>query len=88
MNIENNNPEYHEFTIDNSVCKRRFHLVYEKNSPNKNHVKIQCPHCDITLFEQNDFPQVYLTREENLIKSPVDSEHTLSECYFYNKMKG
>lgn len=63
--------KYKKILIDNAVCKRRFHLVYEEGSETEKNVKIECPHCGVTLFEEVNHPHVTLTREENLVNAPT-----------------
>lgn len=74
--------EHKKILIDNAVCKRRFHLVYEENSPLKEDVLVKCPHCQITLFEEKNHAPVALVREENLVKSPTGDAKILYQCDF------
>jgi hypothetical protein len=75
--------EYKKIIIDNAVCKRRFHLSYEENSQNQDHVIVQCPHCSVTLFEKDNHPEVSLIREENLTYSPKGEGKIIYDCRFY-----
>ena len=83
--METKNIEHKKILIDNSICKRRFHLVYEENAPTQEHVSIKCPHCFITLFEANQHPQVLLAREENLVQAPNGSAVIVDKCDFNSK---
>lgn len=78
--------EYKKILIDNAVCRRRFHLVYEEGALTEKKVKIDCPHCGIILFEQDNHPHVTLTREENLVHAPSGvGAKMLNKCDFYDK---
>ncbi len=79
------NDEYQKIIIDNAVCKRRFHLVYEENSSPREHVIVKCPHCSVILFEQENHHPVLLAREENLVKSPEGDAPIVYECKFAAK---
>ncbi|MES2615718.1 MAG: hypothetical protein V4591_09915 [Bdellovibrionota bacterium] len=74
--------EHKKILIDNSVCKRRFHLVYENNPAVQEHVVVKCPHCSVTLFEQDSHSPVTLAREENLVYAPTGDAQILSTCNF------
>lgn len=88
QNTKTSEIEYKKILIDNAVCNRRFHLVYEEKVENEKHVKIDCPHCGVTLFEKDNHPPVMLTREENLVNAPngVDAK-IMYDCKFYKKLK-
>lgn len=73
---------YKKIEIDNSVCKRRFHIAFEEGRPPVAEARAICPHCGVTLFEAKNHPPVILSREENLIHSPDGSRPTLNECKF------
>jgi hypothetical protein len=77
---------YKKIEIDNPICNRRFHIAWEEraNAP-KGHVRLDCPHCGVTIFERDDFPPAIITREENLVKSPDGSRPLLQHCEFLNK---
>ncbi len=81
MNTEKN-LEYKQILIDNAVCKRRFHLVYEENAKPIPQVQIQCPHCSVVIFDEKNHPEVFLAREENLVYSPKGDYKIISECTF------
>lgn len=74
--------KYEKRLIDNAICKRRFHLVFEKGSPNCPTVEAKCPHCGVILFQEKNHPPVMVVREENLVKSPDGSEPMIYECQF------
>ena len=76
------NKEYKKLLIDNATCNRRFHLVFESGSKNNCHVKVNCPHCGVVLFDNPYHPPVMLARDENLIKSPDGSEPIIYDCNF------
>ncbi|BBH52860.1 MULTISPECIES: hypothetical protein [Fluviispira] len=82
MSQQSSNVKYEKRLIDNAVCRRRFHLVYEEGTKNESHVEIKCPHCGVTLFEENNHPTVTLARDENLIKSPDGTQPIVYECKF------
>lgn len=82
MNKQDSEMKYQKLLIDNATCKRRFHLVFESGAKNTDHVEIKCPHCGITLFNQDNHPPVILARDENLIKSPDGSESIIYACKF------
>lgn len=73
---------YQKFEIDNTVCRRRFHIAFEQGSPIVPQVKIDCPHCGVTIFEAPNHPEVTLLREENLVKSPDGTNPLINECRF------
>ncbi len=77
---------YHKIEIDNPICNRRFHIAYEEreNAP-RAHRRVACPHCGVTVFEKENFPEVILTREENLVKAPDGSRPLLSSCTFLSE---
>lgn len=74
--------EHKKILIDNSICKRRFHLVYEDNPTTHQHVLIKCPHCAVTLFEADNHSPVLLAREENLIHAPNGEAPIVNQCEF------
>jgi hypothetical protein len=74
--------EYRKFEIDNVVCRRRFHIAYERGQPNVAHVAVDCPHCGVRLWEAQNHPPVMLIREENLVKSPDGTNPLVYECKF------
>jgi hypothetical protein len=80
--MNSNKNDYKKILIDNSICKRRFHLVYDEDSPSVEHVVIKCPHCSVVLFEKYDHPDVLLAREENLVKSPEGDVAIMYNCNF------
>lgn len=73
---------YHKIEIDNAVCNRRFHVVFEEGQPNLPQVVIKCPHCQVTIYEAKNHPPALLSREENLVKSPDGSRPIVYECKF------
>ncbi|MEY3903631.1 MAG: hypothetical protein RL189_2937 [Pseudomonadota bacterium] len=73
---------YKKIEIDNSVCRRRFHIAYEEGQSPVAETKVLCPHCGVTLFEARNHPPAILSRDENLVKSPDGTNTTLSECQF------
>lgn len=73
---------YIKVEIDNSVCRRRFHIAYEEGQPPVAETKVLCPHCGVTLFEAHNHPQAILSRDENLVKSPDGTRVTLNDCNF------
>ena len=80
--MDTNNIEHKKILIDNSICKRRFHLVYEENQTTHQHVLIKCPHCSVTLFEADNHSPVLLAREENLVRAPTGDATIVNECKF------
>jgi len=78
--------EHKKILIDNSICKRRFHLIYEENNAIKEHVHIKCPHCSVTLFEAENHAPVLLAREENLVVSPTGDAIIINKCNFLNSL--
>jgi len=75
--------DYKKILIDNTVCGRRFHLVYEQGGLLEPEAKVNCPHCGITLFQEHNHPAVTLTREENLVCAPTGVESKLlTACDF------
>lgn len=82
----NSNPTqgltYRKIEIDNSICRRRFHIAFEEGQTPVAETKVLCPHCGVTLFEAKNHPIAILSRDENLVKSPDGSNTTLSECHF------
>jgi DNA-directed RNA polymerase subunit RPC12/RpoP len=83
--MQMNDDVYEKFVVDNVVCRRRFHLVYEKNAETKTRTEVVCPHCDVRLFYAENHPPVFLSREENLIKTPDRTFSTvLTSCKFKN----
>lgn len=85
MNQEVDKIIYKRVLIDNAVCKRRFHVVYEEGAKNEAAVQAECPHCGLVLFEAQNHPPVMLAREENLVKSPTGDAHIQYECRFAEK---
>ena len=73
---------YRKIEIDNSVCRRRFHIAFEEGQAPVSETKVLCPHCGVTLFEAKNHPPAILSRDENLVKSPDGSRTTLDECLF------
>ena len=82
MNPQTQEHDHKKILIDNAICKRRFHLIYEENSPKPEHVVIKCPHCSVILFEADNHAPVLLAREENLVKSPTGEATIVYECNF------
>lgn len=80
--METSKLNYKKIEIDNSVCKRRFHIAYEEGRSPVAETSALCPHCGITLFEAKNHPPVILSRDENLIQSPDGSRTTLNTCKF------
>lgn len=83
--MNSNEHEHKKILIDNAICKRRFHLVYEENSTQKGYVKIKCPHCSVTLFEAENHEPMQLAREENLVKAPLGDAEIVYSCEFNAK---
>lgn len=73
---------YKKVEIDNSTCRRRFHIAFEEGQPPVAETKVLCPHCGVTLFEAQNHPPAILSRDENLVKSPDGTRKTLNECHF------
>jgi len=80
--IQDKSPTYRKIEIDNSTCRRRFHIAFEEGQDPVSETKVMCPHCGVLLFEAKDHPPAILSRDENLVKSPDGSNRTLSECHF------
>jgi DNA-directed RNA polymerase subunit RPC12/RpoP len=74
--------EYTKIQIDNAVCKRRFHLIFNPKLPTQEKSVVQCPHCGIKIIERQKHPPITLAREENLVKTPDGSSPILYECQF------
>jgi len=73
---------YKKIEIDNAVCRRRFHIAFEDATPLEGHVKLECPHCHLTIYEKKDHPRAELIREENLTHQPDGSRPILTKCQF------
>jgi hypothetical protein len=82
MNMAIVEHEHKKILIDNAICKRRFHLIYEDNTTKPEHVVVKCPHCSVILFEAENHAPVLLAREENLVKSPTGDHITIYNCDF------
>ncbi len=82
MALDELNHEHKKIIIDNVVCKRRFHLIYEENHSKPEHVVIKCPHCSEIIFENEKHAPVLLAREENLVKSPTGEFPIMNTCRF------
>jgi len=78
--------EYHKIEVDNAVCRRRFHIAFETGQAPVKHVKIDCPHCGLRLWEAENHPPALLLREENLVRSPDGSVPLLTSCPFMEKV--
>lgn len=83
--MDTNASEHQKIIIDNAICKRRFHLVYEENQMAHEHVIVKCPHCSVTLFEHDNHAPVLLAREENLIHAPLGDVPIVYNCQFSAK---
>jgi hypothetical protein len=80
---------YQKIEIDNPICNRRFHIAYEeREGAPLAHRTVKCPHCGVTVFEADQFPEVILTREENLVKSPDGSRPIINTCAFLKDDQG
>ncbi|MBX9702850.1 MAG: hypothetical protein K2X39_01730 [Silvanigrellaceae bacterium] len=73
---------YEKMEVDNAICKRRFHLVSEKNMTTVEEVNVTCPHCNASIYVAKNSSPVFLARDENLVKNPDGSRTLMSQCFF------
>lgn len=71
--------------IDNLTCRRRFHLVFDDETPKQEEVQIQCLHCGALVFSEKNHPAVSLARDENLIQTTQLSPLRTRDCAFQDK---
>lgn len=76
---------YRKVEIDNPICQRRFHIVFEEGAALQSHVQVSCPHCGVILMDKNNHPAAILAREENLVNAPDGSRPMVYECSFSAK---
>ena len=77
---------YRKILIDNTTCSRRFHLTYDDENANQPRTEIKCPHCQVTIFAEENHPEVRFAREENLTQTMRLSEELISECAFEDQL--
>ena len=73
---------YKKILVDNIVCIRRFHIAYDTEGAKLPQVTLQCPHCGIVVFQEENHPRAALIREENLVQTAELSENRLQNCQF------
>jgi hypothetical protein len=71
---------YTKILVDNPTCSRRFHISFDDSAAPKDHVKLSCPYCGVTIFEASQHPAVELSRQENLTKRTELTEIIVEEC--------
>lgn len=73
---------YTKLLVDNTVCSRRFHMIYDSEAPLMAKVQVKCPHCQHVLFSAENHPPVKLARDENLVRTTQLSRNLVKECDF------
>jgi ribosomal protein S27AE len=73
---------YEKFTVDNTTCSRRFHIVFDDQDDKLPRVEVKCPYCDSAVFTATDHPKVTLARQENLVQTSQLSAILTKTCTF------
>jgi hypothetical protein len=76
---------YQKFTVDNTVCSRRFHITFDDEGAPVGKVEVKCPHCDVVVWASEGHPAVKLAREENLVKTTQLSRNLTKDCAFKDR---
>jgi hypothetical protein len=69
-----------EFTIDNTVCKRRFHFAFDDTDLPVANQTFGCPLCKAVVFSAKNHAPVRFTRLENLVNQVDLSDRVIHEC--------
>ncbi len=73
---------YQQILVDNTVCSRRFHLIFDDQAKVVPRVEIHCQHCDAVIYAAENVPPTKLSRSENMPKTSVLAENLTAECHF------